>query len=121
MSLSLCFRKAIIRLGRDQLSRQKAKHFVLAKASEDCLIKGRAACSRASFVTSRDSAVSLGWKTSGPCEMEGVVSDTNERYCHLLPSEPALGEGEGTNRVLPPHPGPAFPLIIIETSPVFSI
>lgn len=69
-------------------------------------------------------------KTSGPCEMEGVVSDTNERYCHLLPPEPALGEGEGTpklkgetftNRVLPPRPGPAFPLIIIEMSPVFSI
>lgn len=67
MSLSLCFRKAIIRLGRDQLSRQEAKHFVLAKASEDCLIEGRASCSRASFVTSWDSAVSLGLgKPRGP-------------------------------------------------------
>lgn len=34
-------------------------------------------------------------KTSGPCEMEGVVSGTNERYCHLFPSEPSLGEGRG--------------------------
>ena len=127
MSLSLCFRKAIIRPRRGSTFKAEGQTVYLGKGLWGLPHRNKGlACPWTSFVMSWESSVSLdSGKPRGSCWDGGCQIQNKWVLVSSLPvRSPSSGQrvgGASSNIVVPLHPGPTSPLIIIEVSPVSSI